>query len=60
MRRFLVLFAVVLALVAVPYVTRSTAGRRVLYAALGVVLAYLVLKLTGIIDAWVPGRSGVF
>lgn len=34
--------------------------RRVLYVLLGVMVAYAVLKTTGVIDAIAPDRIGVF
>ena len=57
MLRLVFLLLVVLALVAV---TRAPGARWALWVALGLVLVYAVLKLTGVIDALAPSRTGVF
>jgi hypothetical protein len=58
MLRYLAAIIVALALVAL--VTRAPGPRRVLFAILGLVVLYAVLKLTGVVDALAPSRTGVF
>ncbi|MFO1107407.1 MAG: hypothetical protein U1E34_15070 [Amaricoccus sp.] len=52
--RFILAILASMALMAV--VTRSHAILRVLLALIGVILAYLVLKFTGVVDALQPSR----
>ncbi|HMQ93265.1 MAG TPA: hypothetical protein PKA33_17705 [Amaricoccus sp.] len=58
MLRFLL--ALVLALALVATVTRAHGPRRFLFALLGLMVLYTILKLTGVIDAMAPSRYGVF
>jgi hypothetical protein len=58
MLRFVLLLLIALALVAV--IARAPGARRVLWVALAIVLLYAALKLTGVIDALAPDRTGVF
>jgi hypothetical protein len=58
MLRLVFLLLVVLALVAA--ITGAPGARRALWVALGLVLLYAALKLTGVIDALAPSRTGVF
>ena len=52
--------ALVLAVALVALVTRAPAARRLLYVILAAALLYAVLKLTGVVDALAPSRTGVF
>jgi hypothetical protein len=53
-------FLVLIALGVVALVTRAPLARRALYVLLGLMVLYTVLKLTGVIDAIAPSRTGVF
>ncbi len=55
-----ILFFLVALLLLLALLLRADALRRALYVILGVMVAYAVLKTTGIIDAWAPDRIGVF
>lgn len=50
------ILAVLAAMTLMAFVTRSHAILRVLLGLIGIILAYLVLKLTGVVDALQPGR----
>jgi hypothetical protein len=56
--RFVFLVLIALGLVAV--VTRSPLARRTLWVLLGLMVLYAILKLTGVIEAIAPSRTGVF
>lgn len=56
MARYVILAACVLAVVT--FVTRSRRGRRALQVIAGLMLLYVVLKLTGVIDFLRWERSG--
>lgn len=56
MLRLVILATCVLA--AVTFFTRSPRGQRALSVILGLMILYVVLKLTGVIDALEPARSG--
>lgn len=58
MLRFIILVALVSLLVAM--ITRSRSANRVFWALLGITVAYTLLKLTGVIEALAPDRTGVF
>jgi hypothetical protein len=58
MLRFAVVLVVAIALVAI--ITRARGPRRLLFAVLGLMVLYTILKLTGAIDAMAPSRTGVF
>lgn len=58
MLRFVLVLVVAIALVAV--VTRAPGPRRFLFALFGLMVVYAMLKLTGVIDAMAPSRTGVF
>ena len=55
-----IIFVIVALLLVLALLTRRETLRRVLYAILGVMVLYAVLKTTGVIDAWAPDRIGVF
>jgi hypothetical protein len=56
--KYLLTLLVVLAFVAV--LTRLPSVRRALLILLGLLAAYAVLKMTGVIEALAPDRQGVF
>jgi len=58
MLRILLLVTLALAFVAV--ITGAASVRRVLLTVLGVMTVYAVLKMTGVIEAIAPDRTGVF
>lgn len=58
MLRILLLLVALLLLLAL--LIKAETLRRVLYAILAVMVAYAVLKTTGVIDAVAPDRIGVF
>lgn len=51
-----VIVAVLVAVGLVALVTRAAPVRRLLFILLGLILLYLLLKLTGVIDAIQPSR----
>ena len=57
LRYVMVLFA---GLVIVAILSGNPRTRRVLWVLAGLAILYIVLKLTGVIDAMVPDRTGVF
>ena len=54
------LVTLVLLVAAVAFVTRWPSVRRALLILLGLLGFYAVLKMTGVIEALAPDRSGVF
>ena len=58
MLRILVVIVIILAIVA--FVTRAPGLRRVLIAICVAAVIYTILKLTGVIEAMMPDRIGVF
>ncbi len=56
MLRLVILATCILA--AITFFTRSPRGQRALSVILGLMILYVVLKLTGVIDAIAPGRDG--
>lgn len=57
MLRFAIILFVVL--VAVALLSGNRRARRALWVLAGLAILYTVLKLTGVIDAMVPHRTGV-
>ena len=57
LRYAIVLFVVLVIVASFPGNPRT---RRVLWVLAGLAILYTVLKLTGVIDAMAPDRSGVF
>ena len=53
-------FALIVAVALVALVTRAPAPRKLLFGILGLMVLYAVLKLTGVVDAWAPGRMSIF
>ena len=49
----------VVVLVAIALLSGNRRTRRVLWVLAGVAILYTLLKLTGVMDAAAPGRSGV-
>ena len=56
MLRLVILATCILA--AITFFTRSARGQRALSVIVGLMILYVVLKLTGVIDAIEPARSG--
>ena len=56
MLRLVILATCILA--AITFFTRSPRGQRALSVIVGLMILYVVLKLTGVIDAIEPARSG--
>lgn len=52
-----ILFAVFVVLVAAAVLTRSPRIKRIVWALVGVVVLYGVLKITGVIEAIAPSRN---
>jgi hypothetical protein len=51
---------IVLVLVIYAAITRSRAVTRTLWVLFGLAVLYTILKLTGVVEAIAPSRSGVF
>jgi hypothetical protein len=58
MLRFIFLVALVSLVVAM--ITRSRSANRIFWTLLGVSVVYTLLKLSGVIEALAPDRTGVF
>jgi threonine/homoserine/homoserine lactone efflux protein len=58
MLRYVTVLVVILGLIAI--LTRSPLARRALWVMGGLAILYTLLKLTGVIEAVAPDRSGVF
>jgi len=57
LRSVMILFV---GLVAVAVLSGNPRTRRVLWVLAGLAILYIVLKLTGVIDAMAPDRAGVY